>query len=80
MSHYRGGHYGAFTLKQAQTFLALVDRGITIEPDAPLGTTRTGRSIWGYAIRDPYRPGSLYTGRTPRLACIAAGFIPLTRG
>jgi hypothetical protein len=62
-----GGTFGNLSLKRAVNFLKAMSGG-----DATIAALPRG----GYEVRDAYRPGMTWTGKTPREACRLANFFP----
>ena len=62
-----GGTFGSLSERRARNFLHNVTGGDATIEQHPRG---------GYIVRDSYRAGHEWFGRTPRAACRAAGFVP----
>ena len=65
-----GGNFGAWTEKACRKYLDKV---------APLGYDLRGNTHRGWRVTDDYRPGMVWTGKTPAQALRAAGvWLPKT--
>jgi hypothetical protein len=67
MAMKKGGTFGALSERRARNFLAYMTGGDATIEQHPRG---------GYIVRDAYRSGMEWYGRTPRAACLVAGFFP----